>query len=193
MLVLGSLMCAPAVSATVVSGIRLSDISGQPLPAFKGLDDKGRFGIFFGTREKNSVFLIGVDYDRYKMQRGDSLLYSRRLTVSIGYRYDLFPAAKEVAMKFTPFIGLCYFKSFSKVSADSATMSPADVTYFKDLSNDSGGWLSIGGEYSFAPSFALGAEGGVRYSTAKSKAYGYQVKLSEYHTYIALLLTFYWQ
>jgi hypothetical protein len=179
-------------SQAIILGVRLSDASQNPLPGISDTGNKGRFGFFLGTQQKNSTFLIGADYDRYKLERGDSLLYSRRLTVNIGYRYQLMPADKASAMSFRPFIALNIFKSFSKVNADTTVMPAAQATYLKDISNDSGGWLSVGAEYFFAPVFSFGAEGGLRYSAASSTALGYQVKIRDYSSFVDLLLTFYW-
>lgn len=187
-----------AESKALMFGIRFSDLTEQTLPAVANVGTRGRFGGFLGAKQKNSVFLIGADYDRFRMQRGDSLLYSRRLTVDIGYRYQLFAADKADAMKIAPFIGIHYFKSFSQVTGDSGMTlpsglisSPAVIKYLKDLANDSGIIISGGAEYYFAPVFSLGAEGGIRYSKASSSALGYSVKISQYNSYVALLLSFY--
>jgi hypothetical protein len=190
------LLLTGAESQAVVFGIRFSNTQEQPLRVLidKGISDsgaKGRFGLYAGTLQGNSYFMIGADYDRFKMERGDSLLYSRRLTIDVGYRYQLLSADKANAMNFMPFLALHLFKSFSKVQADSGTLRPVDVTYYKDLSNDEGGWISVGGEYFFAPVFSLGAEGGLRYTRANTKAYGYDIKIRQYNTFVALLLSFY--
>ena len=184
-------------SKALMFGIRFSDLTEQTIPAVANVGTKGRFGGFLGAKQKNSVFLIGADYDRFKMQ-GDSLLYSRRLTVDIGYRYQLFAADKADAMKISPFIGIHYFKSFSQVTGDSGIKlpsglisSPEVIKYLKDLANDSGMIVSAGAEYYFAPVFSFGAEGGIRYGKASSSALGYSVKISQYNSYVALLLSFY--
>jgi hypothetical protein len=72
-------------------------------------------------------------------------------------------------------------------------MSPEDRVYLKDMLNDSGGWLSFGADYYFAPTFSLGAEAGVRYARAKSKAYGYEIKVTDYTSFVAILLSYYWR
>lgn len=169
----------------------LKGLSGLSQRGVSDLSSKGRFGLYAGTQSGNNVFLVGLDYDRFKMERGDSLIYSRRLTIDIGYRYQLFSVDKAKAMNFMPFLALHLFKSYAKISADSAIMSPTDAKYFQDISNDEGGWISLGGEYFFAPVFSLGAEGGLRYTRANSSAYGYDIKLREYDTFVALLLSFY--
>jgi hypothetical protein len=182
-----------------VFGIRYSN---SPEPVWKGLsistrggvinfENKGRFGLYAGQQSGSGIFLVGADYNRFKFTLGDSLIYSRRLTVDIGYRYRLIPADKAKAMNFSPFVAAHIFKSYAKVSADSAFLSPTDAKYLQDISNDEGGWISVGAEYSFAPAFSLGAEGGLRYTRANSGAYGYDIKLREYDTFVALLLSFY--
>ena len=181
-----------AESKAIIFGIRFSDIGQKTLLGVDDSGSKGRFGAFVGTRERNNIFLLGADYDRYKLSRGDTSSYSRRFTVNIGYRYLLMSSDKAEAMNFMPFLALHFFKSFSKVTADSAVMSAADARYFQDLSNDSGAWGAIGAEYYFAPAFGFGCEAGVRYSRARSKAYGYEVKLSQFNSYVALLAAFYW-
>lgn len=189
-----AVLFASALSASsnaVIIGVRLIDMGQNLAPAISS-DNSGRFGLYVGAGEKNNFFLVGADYSRFKMERGDSLLYSRRLTVNLGYRYMLFPADKMQAMKFIPFLGIHYFKSFSKVEADSGLVSAADVRYFKDMANDSGGWVSIGAEYYFAPVFSMGLETGLRYSRAKSKAYGYEIKRSDINSFVAMLLSFNW-
>jgi hypothetical protein len=173
-------------------GIRYSNLNEPVLPAIDRQDTRGRLGVFFGAREKGHDFLIGLEYDRYKQERGDTLLYSRRITASIGYRYRLFPIKKAEAMKMMPSIGIYYFKSFGRVDADSSVMSSADRQYYKDLTNDQGIRVSLGAEYYLAPAFSLGCEGGIRYTRVKSKAYGYTIKISEYRTFAAILLSFYW-
>jgi hypothetical protein len=192
LILLGLLAFWGAESKAIIFGIRFSDVQQQALPGMGDTSPKGRFGAYVGTRQKNSILLLGADYDRYKLSRPDSLLYSRRLTVNVGYRYQLLEPDKAKAMSFMPFLALHYFKSFSKVSADSTVMSAADRRYFQDLSNDSGIWGAVGAEYFFAPVFSLGCEAGLRYSTAKSKAYGYETKLSQFTSYVALLASFYW-
>lgn len=176
----------------LIFGIRYSDLSQATLPGIEDNSSRGRFGAYLGFREKNSLFLVGADYDRYKMERGDSLLYARRLVVNIGYRYHLLNLDKAEAMDFMPFVSFHLFKGFSKLSADSVFMPPADVKYLKDILNDSGGWLSLGAEYKFAPAFGFGGEAGIRYTRARSKAYGYEVKISQYSSFVALIMTFYW-
>ena len=183
-------------SEAMVFGIRFSNTQEQPLYAVTGIDgpgSKGRFGIYVGQQSGNNVFLAGINYDRYKMLRADTLLYSRRYTIDLGYRFQLLPADKARAMSFMPFLALHLFKSFSKVEADSAILSPAEVKYLKDISNDDGGWISAGGEYFFAPVFSLGAEAGLRYTRANSNAYGNNIKIRQYDTFIALLMSFWLQ
>jgi hypothetical protein len=181
-----------AEARAIVFGIRYSDIREQRLPSIVDASSKGRFGFYAGIAEKSSSFLIGAEYDRNKSERGDSLLYFRRMTVNIGYRYSLFPADKAKAMSFMPFVAVHYFKSYSKVEADSTVMSAIDVEYNRDMLNDSGGWISFGAEYYFAPVMSLGAEAGLRYSKAKSSAYGYDIKFGDYTTFAAILLNYYW-
>ena len=96
-------------------------------------------------------------------------------------------------MNINPFIGLNYFKSFSKVTAENYQITQEELDYRKDMLNDSGGWLTWGAEYYFAPPFSMGCEGGIRYTKAKSNALGYDRKITEYTTFAAILLTFYWQ
>jgi hypothetical protein len=183
-----------AESKAMVFGIRYTNTQEQVLKGLNGVVDpvaKGRFGLFAGQESGNSTILVGFNYDRFKMQRGDSLLYSRRLTVDVGYRYQLLSADQAKAMSFMPFLALHIFKSYSKVQADSSIMRPVDVTYYKDISNDEGGWFSVGAEYFFAPVFSLGAEGGIRYTRANSNAYGYAIKIREYNSFVAILMSFY--
>jgi hypothetical protein len=182
-------------SKALVFGIRFSDLNARTLPTeITGeTGTKERFGVYLGSKQKKGVILVGADYDRFKREAGDSLLYARRLTLNIGYRYQLLTAQKATAMKFAPFVAAHYFKSFSQVKADSGLIPPAQVKYLKDLANDSGVWLSAGAEYSFAPVFSLGCEGGIRYSKVSSSALGYKVKKSEYNSFVALLLSFYMQ
>jgi hypothetical protein len=111
--------------------------------------------------------------------------------MNMGYRYWIFPADKARVTKINPFVGMHIYKSFPKVEAD--TLSPEDRGYLKDMLNDSGGWLSCGADYYFAPTFSLGAEAGVRYARAKSKAYGYEIKITDYTSFVAILLSYYWQ
>ncbi len=187
--------------AAMVFGIRYTNTEEPALKGLSGLSQrgivdlssKGRFGLYGGVQNGTGVFLVGADYDRFKMTRGDSLIYSRRLTVDIGYRYQLLPADKAKAMSFSPFLALHIFKSYAKVNADSTILSPSDAQYFQDLSNNEGGWISVGAEYLFAPAFSFGAEGGLRYTRANSEAYGYGIHLREYDTFVALLLSFYVQ
>jgi hypothetical protein len=176
----------------IIFGIRYSNLTQEPLPGITDTGSKGRFGAYLGFKEKTSLVIVGADYDRYRLERGDSLLYSRRLVVNAGYRYHLLPTDKAEAMDLMPFVAINLFKSFSKVTADSTVMSSADVQYYKDLSNDVGGWISLGADYYFAPAFSLGGEAGLRYSRAKSKAYGHEIKLGQYSTFVAILMTFYW-
>jgi hypothetical protein len=86
-----------------------------------------------------------------------------------------------------------FYKSFPKVEADDSVMAPEERSYLKDMLGDSGGWLSFGADYYFAPTFSLGAEAGVRYARAKSKAYGYEIKVTDYTSFVAILLSYYWQ
>jgi hypothetical protein len=181
--------------AAMVFGIRFSNSQEQALQGLsvRGVSDpgtKGRFGVYAGTINGSNTFLIGLDYDRFKLQRGDSLLYSRKFTVDLGYRYQLLGADQAKAMNFMPFLALHIFKSYAKVKADSGILNPVDARYYQDMSNDDGGWVSVGAEYFFAPVFSLGAEGGLRYTRANSSAYGYDIKLREYDTFIALLVSF---
>jgi hypothetical protein len=179
-------------ASAIIFGIRYSNLNEPILPAIQRQDSRGRLGVFFGAREKSQDFLLGLDYDRYKQERGDTLLYSRRITASIGYRYRLFSTEKAEGMNMMPYIGIHYFKSFGKVDADTSVMSSADRQYYKDLTNDQGIRVSLGAEYYLAPAFSLGCEGGIRYAKVKSKAYGYTIKISEYRTFAALLVSFYW-
>jgi hypothetical protein len=187
------LLLIGAESQAMVFGIRYTNTQEQALKGLSGVADpstKGRFGMYVGQESGNSTFLVGLNYDRFKMNRGDSLLYSRRLTIDIGYRYQLIPVDQAKAMSFMPFLAIHFFKSYSNVKADSAILRPADVTYLKDISNDDGAWVSVGAEYFFAPVFSLGAEGGLRYTRANSTAYGYDIHIREYNTFVAILLSF---
>jgi hypothetical protein len=180
----------------MVFGIRYTNTQELALKGLKGVVDpvaKGRFGLYAGQQSGSSTFLVGFNYDRFKMNRADTLLYSRRLTVDIGFRYQLLPVDQAKAMSFMPFLGVHIFKSFSKFQADSSSSfpHPADATYFKDISNDDGAWVSVGAEYFFAPVFSLGAEGGIRYTRANSSAYGYDIHIREYNTFVAILMSFY--
>ncbi len=179
-------------ASAFIFGVRYSNLNEPILPAIERQDTRGRLGVYFGGKEKGQDFLVGIDYDSYKQQRGDTLLYSRRITASIGYRYGLFSGKKAEAMNMMPFIGVHYFKSFGKVVADSSVMSSEDRQYYKDLTNDQGIRVSLGAEYYFAPAFSFGCEGGIQYTKAKSKAYGYTIKISEYRTFAAILMSFYW-
>jgi hypothetical protein len=181
-----------AGTQAMIFGIRYSDIREQRLPAPFDDGSRGRFGYYAGAAQGPSILLVGVDYDRLKTTRGDSLLYFRRLTANIGYRYQTMPADKGKAMSFMPFIALHYFKSFAVVKADSGMLAPVDVRYYRDMMNDSGFWLSGGAEYFLAPVFSLGGEAGIRYSSAKSKAYGYEIKRSQFTTFAAIIASFYW-
>jgi hypothetical protein len=178
----------------MVFGIRYTNTQEQALKGLDGVVDpasKGRFGLYAGQESGNSTILVGFNYDRFKMNRADTLLYSRRLTVDLGFRYHLLPADQAKAMSFVPFLAVHIFKSFSKVKADSSILRPADATYFKDISNDDGAWVSVGAEYFFAPVFSLGAEGGIRYTRANSSAYGYDIHIREYNSFVAILMSFY--
>ncbi len=174
-----------------IFGIRYTNIRGFVLPGVEQGESKGRFGIYGGLREKGNDIILGIDYDSHKEERGDTSFYARRMALSIGYRYRLFPADKISAMKINPFVSIHYYKSFGKVKADSSFMPEADRAYYKDLSSDSGGWVSLGAEYYFAPGFSLGCEGGIRYAKAKSKAYGYEIKINDYTSFAAILMSFY--
>jgi len=185
--------------AGMIFGVRYTNTQEPALKGLSGLGQtgvsdpgaKGRFGLYAGQQSGNSIFMVGADYDRFKMTRGDSVIYSRRLTIDLGFRYQLMPAEKAKAMNFMPFLAIHVFKSYAKVDVDSTIMRPADARYFQDLSNDDGAWVSVGAEYIFSPVFGLGAEGGLRYTRANSKAYGYDIKLREYDTFVALLVSFY--
>jgi len=185
------LLLAVSVDASaMIFGIRYSNINRPVLTPFEQNVNKGQFGIYFGERQKSSDFLLGIDYDRYKQERGDTLSYSRRFVIDFGYRYRVFSGDRAEAMKIMPFLGIHYFKSFGKVEADSTVMSEADRKFYKDMASDQGGWLSVGAEYAFAPAFSMGCEAGLRYSRAKSGAYGYTIKISEYRSFAAILLSF---
>ena len=186
------LLQANNVSA-IIAGIRYSNLNEPLLPSVSIEGSRGRFGAYAGMRQKNSSFLVGLDYDRHKEQRGDTTLYARRFTLNFGYRYQLFPTSKVNAMKINPFIGLHYFKSYGKFETNNPGLSNEAIQYQKDMLKDSGGWLSFGVEYYFAPSFALGGEAGVRYSRNESKAYGYKIKTTDYTSFAAILLSFYWR
>ena len=191
--ILASTLFYGVEARAIIFGVRLSNVLEQPLPpSFGDGASRGQFGVYLGTTKGTNTFLFGADYDRYKTERGDTLLYARRLTVNFGYRYLLMPKDKSTAMSFMPFISAHAFKSFAKVNADSTVLSKADADYYEDISNDEGAWVALGAEYFFAPVFSLGAEGGIRYTRANSKAYGYNVKIRDYTTFAALLLTFYW-
>jgi hypothetical protein len=177
----------------VIFGIRFSNLNEPVLRETDFEGDRGRFGAFIGLSEKNNVVFLGLDYDRHKTVRGDTTSYARRFTANMGYRYWIFPADKARATKINPFVGMHFYKSFPKVEADDSVMAPEDRSYLKDMLGDSGGWLSFGADYYFAPTFSLGAEAGVRYARAKSKAYGYEIKVTDYTSFVAILLSYYWQ
>jgi hypothetical protein len=177
----------------LIFGIRYSNLAEPVLQGTDFAGDRGRFGAIIGLSEKKNLVFLGLDYDRHKTQWGDTTSYVRRFTANIGYRYWLFPASKAEATRINPFVGLNIYKSFPKVEVDDSVMSPEDRSYLKDMLGDSGGWLSFGADYFFAPTFSLGAEAGVRYARAKSKAYGYEIKVTDYTSFVALLLSFYWQ
>jgi hypothetical protein len=174
----------------IIFGVRYSNLNEPLLPAVDRQDGRGRFGVYFGESQRKHDFLFGIDYDSYKIERGDSLLYARRLTGDIGYRYTIFSLDKMDAMKIMPFVAIHYYRSFAKVKADVTVLPEQDRAYYKDIANDQGGWFSVGAEYYFAPAFSMGCEAGLRYSRAKSKAYGYEIKISEYKTFVAILLSF---
>ncbi len=186
-----AIMLAGDASA-VIFGIRYSNLSEPVLPNTDFAGDRGRFGAFAGTREKNNIFLVGLDYDSHKDERADTTSYARRITLNFGYRYQIFSSAKVSGTKISPFVGLHYYKNFVKVKASESLLTAQELQYRKDMLNDSGGWLSFGAEYFFAPAFALGGEAGVRYATAKSSAFGYNIKTTDYTTFVAILLSFYW-
>lgn len=192
LLTVSILLLAENASA-LIFGIRYSNLNEPVLQGTDFTGDRGRFGAFIGLKEKKNVIFLGLDYDRHKSERADTTFYGRRFTANIGYRYQLFSSDKINATRINPFIGLHYFKSFSKVEADTSYVDADDRAYLKDMLNDSGGWLSFGAEYYFAPTFSLGAEAGVRYARAKSKAYGYEIKVTDYTSFVAILLSFYWQ
>ena len=180
-------------ASALIFGIRLSNLNEPVLEGTDFSGDRGRFGAFIGFREKNNVVFVGLDYDRHKSERADTTFYARRFTANIGYRYQLFPSAKINATKINPFFALHLFKSFPKVEADASLMTPEERQYLKNMLSDSGGWLSFGSEYYFSQAFSLGAEAGIRYAHAESKALGYQVKVTDYTSFVALLMSFYWQ
>jgi len=178
----------------LIFGIRFSNLNQPVIPTIDNIqDNKSRFAVFGGFREKNHDFVVSLDYDRHKNEWADTSLYVRRYTVSFGYRYRLFSAEKIEGMNINPFVGFSYFKSFSKVQVENYQISPEELQYQKDMANDGGGWLSLGAEYYFAPAFSMGCEGGIRYTRAISKAYGYEIKITDYTTFAAILLTFYWK
>jgi len=177
-------------ASALMFGVRFSNVN-EPLPPVMNDSQRGdRFGVYVGQNEKNNDFLLGLDYDSYKSERADSSLYTRRIVVDLGYRYRLFSGEKIQGTSVLPFVSLHYYRSFGKVKADDSVLSPQDRAYYKDLLSDQGGWFSAGAEYYFSPLFAIGCEGGVRYSKAKSDAYGYDIKFSEYKTFAAILVTF---
>lgn len=180
-------------ASALIFGIRYSNLGEPVLRDTDFMADRGRFGAFIGISEKNNVIFLGLDYDRHKTARGDTATYARRFTANIGYRYWIFPADKARATSINPFVSMHIFKSFPKVEADDTVMTPEERKYLKDMLGDSGGWLSFGADYFFAPAFSLGAEAGVRYTRAKSKAYGYEIKTTDYTSFVALLLSFYWR
>lgn len=182
------LLCGQA--GAIVFGIRYSNLNKPVLNPFESDVNKGQFGVYLGQRDKGSEYLVGIDYDRYKRERGDTLSYYRRLVLDLGFRYRLFPGERSAAMRIIPFAAIHYFKSFGKVKADTSVLSNEDKNFYNDMANDWGGWVSIGAEYAFAPAFSMGCEAGLRYSRAKSDAYGYTVKISEYRTFAAILLSF---
>jgi len=174
----------------IIFGIRYSNLSGPVMTPFSSGENRGEFGIYFGEREKKSDFLLGIDYDRYKRQDGDIESYARSIMVDFGYRYRLFTGDRMTAMGIQPFAGIHYYKRFGKIEADTTVLSAQDLEYYKDISNDQGGWFSVGVEYYFAPAFSMGCEAGLLYSKAKSDAYGYDTKISEYRTFAAILMSF---
>ena len=180
-------------ASALIFGIRYSNLNEPVLQGTEFDGSRGRFGAFLGLSEKNNVIFLGLDYDRHKNQRADTTFYGRRFTANIGYRYQLFSSAKINATKINPFVGLHLYKSFAKVEADESLMTVEEKRYLKDMLGDSGGWLSFGADYFFAPTFSLGAEAGVRYAKAKSKAYGYEIKTTDYTSFVAMLLSYYWQ
>jgi len=174
----------------VIFGIRYSNVTRPVVAPFETDEGRGRFGIYFGEREKSSDFLLGIDYDSYKREGGDTLSYSRRVVVDFGYRYRVFSGDRSAAMKILPFAAIHYYKGFGKVEADTSVLSNSDRKYYKDLMSDHGGWISVGAEYAFAPAFSMGCEAGLLYTNAKSKAYGYTIKISDYRTFVAILMSF---
>ena len=195
LLLLVALLLFGAVNdvSAMIFGIRYSNLNQAVLPTFEDSDSRGRFGMFLGYREKNHDFVLGMDYDRHKTEMGDVKLYARRFSANIGYRYRLFPADKISAMKINPYLGLYFFKSYGKVEAENWGWTDEEIQFEKDMLNDSGGWLSLGGEYYFAPGFSMGCEGGVRYTKASSKATGIEIKITDYTTFASILMTFYWK
>jgi hypothetical protein len=176
----------------VIFGIRYSNLNEPVLNGTSFTGDRGRFGSFIGLQEKNNVIYLGLEYDSHKTEIADSTFYGRRFTANIGYRYQLFSSDKINATKINPFIGFNYFKSFANVKADASVMTSQERGYLKDMLNDSGVWLAFGAVYYFAPTFSLGAEAGVRYARAKSSAYGYEIKITDYTSFAAILMSFYW-
>jgi len=176
-------------ASAIIFGTKYSNNTPAITIAEGSQDNEGRFGIFLGTEEKNHSILLGIGYNRHKFQ-SDASYYTRRLTLSLEYRYQLIATDQAQAMKILPFATIAYFRSFSQVTADSLAYSPAEVSYYKDLSNDKGGWIAIGAEYFLAPVFTIGCEGGLRYVSAKTGALGYEVKITEFKTYVAFLMTF---
>jgi len=182
LIITASILLISENAFALIFGIRYSNLNEPVLQGTDFAGDRGRFGAFIGLREKNNVVFLGLDYDRHKSERADTTFYARRFTANIGYRYQLFPSAKINATKINPFVGLHYYRSFAKVEADESVMTPEERSYLKDMLGDSGGWL-----------FSLGAEAGVRYAKAKSKAYGYEIKITDYTSFVAILFSFYWQ
>jgi len=185
-----TLMLLAANANAVIFGIRYSDMGKPVVSAFGNDLNSGRFGVYVGQGQKKSDFLIGLDYDRFKQERGDTLSYARRFVVDIGYRYKLMAGDRASAMRISPFAAMHYYRSFAKVKADSSVLSEEDRKYYQDMYNDQGGWISAGIEYYPAPVFSVGCEAGLRYTSAKSKAYGYTIKVSEYRVFTAILLSF---
>ena len=193
LIIIASTFLVSENACALIFGIRYSNLNEPVLQGTDFMGERGRFGAFVGLSEKNNVVFLGLDYDRHRSEKGDTTFYGRRFTANIGYRYRLFSTAKVEAIKINPFVSFNFFKSFAKVEAHESLMSSAERGFLKDMLNDSGGWLSFGVDYLFAPTFSLGAETGVRYARAKSKALGYTTKITDYTSFAAILLAYYWQ
>ena len=59
-------------ASALVFGIRYSSLNEPVLGGTDFSGDRGRFGAFFGIRERNNIIYLGLDYDRHKTERAVS-------------------------------------------------------------------------------------------------------------------------